>query len=123
MVEPMVAVVAADHPLAGRDAIDLAELRDDRFITFREGAGLRRILGAAAAQAGFTPQVAFESNNVLRGCALASQGLGVSIVPASDAAAAESAGRRRAAQRPAAARRDARVAPPPAPLAGRARLP
>ena len=87
MVEPMVAVVAADHPLAGRDAIDLAELRDDRFITFREGAGLRRILGAAAAQAGFTPQVAFESNNVLRGCALASQGLGVSIVPASDAAA------------------------------------
>ena len=35
---------------------------------------------------GFTPQVAFESNNVLRGCALASRGLGVSIVPASDAA-------------------------------------
>ena len=87
MVEPLVAVMAPDHPLAGRDAIDLAELRDERFITYREGAGLRRILTAATARAGFTPQVAFESNNARRGCALAARGLGVSIVPASDAAA------------------------------------
>lgn len=87
MVEPMVAVMAPDHPLAGRGTIDLADLRDERFITFREGAGLRRILMRAAAEAGFTPQVAFESNNVLRGCALASRGLGVSIVPASDSLA------------------------------------
>lgn len=85
LVEPMVAVMATDHPLAGRGRVALAELRDERFITFREGAGLRRILLAATAEAGFAPQIAFESNNVLRGRALAARGLGVSIVPVSDA--------------------------------------
>jgi len=84
LVEPMVAVMATDHPLADCERIDLAQLRDDRFITFREGAGLRRILLAAAAEAGFVPQIAFESNNAVRGRALAARGLGVSIVPASD---------------------------------------
>jgi LysR family transcriptional regulator, transcription activator of glutamate synthase operon len=87
LVEPMVAVMAADHRLAARDELALGDLRDERFITFREGAGLRRILLAAAAEAGFAPQIAFESNNVLRGRALAARGLGVSVVPASDAAA------------------------------------
>ncbi len=87
LVEPMVAVMAIDHPLAGRTRLDLADLRDERFITFREGAGLRRILLAATAEAGFVPQIAFESNNVLRGRALAARGLGVSVVPTSDATA------------------------------------
>ncbi len=87
LVEPLVAVVATDHPLAGRRRARLADLRDERFVTYREGAGLRRILVAAARAAGFEPQVAFETNNSLRGRALAARGLGVAVIPASDAAA------------------------------------
>ena len=85
VIESLVAVLAADHPLAGRTRVRLADLKDERFITFREGAGLRRILLGAAAEAGFEPQIAFESNNVLRGRSLAARGLGVTIVPKSDA--------------------------------------
>lgn len=82
--EPLVAVVAADHPFADRDGVRLADLRDEPFITFREGAGLRRILLNAAAEVGFEPQIAFESNNVVRCRALASRGLGVTVLPVSE---------------------------------------
>lgn len=85
LVEPLVAVVATDHPLAGRDRVPLAALRDERFVTYRAGAGLRRILLIACREAGFEPQLAFETNNSLRGRALAARGLGVAVIPASDA--------------------------------------
>jgi DNA-binding transcriptional LysR family regulator len=85
VVESLVAILPIDHRLAGRSRLRFEELRGERFITFREGAGLRRILIEAAAEAGFEPQIAFESNNVLRGRSLASRGLGVAIVPTSDA--------------------------------------
>jgi LysR family transcriptional activator of glutamate synthase operon len=87
LVEPLVAVVATDHRLAARRSARLADLRDERFVTYREGAGLRRILLGAAREAGFEPQIAFETNTSLRGRALAGRGLGVAIIPASDAAA------------------------------------
>lgn len=85
LVEPLVAVVAPGHPLAGRDRVPLTALRDERFVTYREGAGLRRILLSACHEAGFEPQLAFETNNALRGRALAARGLGVAVIPASDA--------------------------------------
>lgn len=84
LVEPLVAVVARDHPLAQRDRVTLADLREERFVAYREGAGLRRILVTACREAGFEPQLAFESNNSLRGRALAARGLGVALIPASD---------------------------------------
>jgi DNA-binding transcriptional LysR family regulator len=85
--EPLVAVVAAGHALAGRKQVRLAELADEPFITFREGAGLRRILDHAAETAGFRPQIAFESNNVVRCRSLAARGLGVTVLPASEVGA------------------------------------
>ncbi|QEC47363.1 LysR family transcriptional regulator [Baekduia soli] len=84
VTEPLVVLLAPDHRLAGRGRLRIAELRDERFISFREGAGLRRILDAAALEAGFEPQIAFETNEVQRAQALASRGLGVTIVPESD---------------------------------------
>jgi LysR family transcriptional activator of glutamate synthase operon len=87
LVEPLVAVMATTHRLAQRRRLKLADLRDERFITYREGAGLRRILLAAARDAGFAPQLAFETNNALRGRALAARGLGVTMLPESDARA------------------------------------
>src|SRR5215211_3215712 len=82
--EPLVALLAPGDPRARRRRIRLADLRDDPFITFRRGAGIRRLVEAAAREAGFEPQIAFETDEVPRARALASRGLGVTIVPRHD---------------------------------------
>ena len=71
------------HPLAGRRRLRFAELAGEEFIGFREGWALRHILEQAAAEAGFTPQIAFESNEVTRIRALVARGLGVAVLPRS----------------------------------------
>src|ERR687895_2266248 len=83
--EPLVALLATDHPLAARRRIDMAELRDERFVVFGEGGSLRRIVVQGAREAGFEPTLAFESTEGARIRAMASRGLGVALAPASEA--------------------------------------
>ena len=83
--EELVAVLPGDHPLAGRRRVRLGELAQDSFISFREGARLRELLVTAAAAAGFEPRIALESNESRRIRSLVSRGLGVAILPRSDA--------------------------------------
>jgi LysR family transcriptional activator of glutamate synthase operon len=82
--EELVAVLPPDHRLAGRAQVQLAELAQDAFISFREGARLRELLVIAAAAAGFTPRIALESNESRRIRSLVSRGLGVAILPRYD---------------------------------------
>jgi LysR family transcriptional activator of glutamate synthase operon len=82
--EELVAVLPPDHRLAGRRQVQLAELAQDAFISFREGARLRELLVSAAATAGFAPRIALESNESRRIRSLVSRGLGVAILPRSD---------------------------------------
>jgi LysR family transcriptional activator of glutamate synthase operon len=82
--EELVAVLPPDHRLAGRRQVQLAELAQDAFISFREGARLRELLVSAAAAAGFAPRIALESNESRRIRSLVSRGLGVAILPRSD---------------------------------------
>jgi LysR family transcriptional activator of glutamate synthase operon len=86
--EELVAVLPADHRLAGRDGVGLHELAGDPFISFRNGSRLRELLDSAAAGAGFEPRIALESNESRRIRSLVSSGLGVAILPRSDAAGA-----------------------------------
>ena len=59
--EPLVAVVARGHPLAGRRTIDLHELAEvSPFIEMRAESGLRLQVDAAFDRAGVTRTVAFE---------------------------------------------------------------
>src|ERR671914_2400144 len=83
--EPLVALLAPGHRLAGRRRIDMAELRDERFVVFGEGGSLRRIVVQGAREAGFEPALAFESTESARIRAIASRGLGVALLPASEA--------------------------------------
>jgi DNA-binding transcriptional LysR family regulator len=83
--EPLVALLAPGHPLAGRRRIDMAELRDERFVVFGEGGSLRRIVVQGAREAGFEPLLAFESSELPRIRAMAARGLGVALLPASEA--------------------------------------
>ena len=83
--EELVAVLPTAHPLAGRDGVTLTELAGDPFISFRPGSRLRELLDSAAAGAGFEPRIALESNESRRIRSLVSGGLGVAILPRSDA--------------------------------------
>ncbi|MDI2130954.1 LysR family transcriptional regulator [Yinghuangia seranimata] len=77
-------VVPADHRLAGRRRVRLAEAAGEPFVCMGPGYGLRRITDALCAEAGFVPQVAFEGEeaDTLRG--LVAAGLGVALLPAPD---------------------------------------
>jgi LysR family transcriptional regulator, transcription activator of glutamate synthase operon len=83
--EPLVALLAPGHRLARRRRLDMAELREERFIVFGEGGSLRRIVVQGAREAGFEPTLAFESTESARIRAMASRGLGVALLPASEA--------------------------------------
>ena len=86
VTEELVAVLPTQHPLATRERVRLADLAGDPFISFRAGSRLRELLDSAAAEAGFEPRITLESNESRRIRSLVSGGLGVAILPRSDAA-------------------------------------
>lgn len=91
-VERLVAVVPADSPLSGRRLVTIAELVEDRrFIHFTRGSGLRRRVDAAFARTGVPPAGSFEMGQILDMIRLAARGVGVTIVPHTDALEAERA--------------------------------
>jgi LysR family transcriptional regulator, transcription activator of glutamate synthase operon len=87
ITEELVALLPPAHRLAGRRRIRMTELGPDDFITFREGARLRELLQSAGQEARFEPRIVLESNDPQRIRRLVSRGLGVAILPRSDAEA------------------------------------
>jgi len=85
--EPLVAAVAPDDPLAGRESVTLRGLAERPLITLPPGSGLRTVLDAACAAAGVRPRVAFEAGDPVMLARLAAQGMGVAVLPGSAAAA------------------------------------
>jgi DNA-binding transcriptional LysR family regulator len=83
--EELVVLLPPDHPLSHHRQVRMAELADEQFISFREGARLRELLFGAGRYAGFEPRVTLESNESRRVRRLVSRGLGVAILPRSDA--------------------------------------
>jgi LysR family hydrogen peroxide-inducible transcriptional activator len=71
------------HPLAGRKHIAWSSLQAEEFILFKPGSGLRQVVLHLAQQAGFHPQVVFESGDIGSIRALVSEGVGISIFPQS----------------------------------------
>ncbi|WP_059013077.1 LysR family transcriptional regulator [Streptomyces specialis] len=74
-------VVPADHRLATRRRVRLAEAAEEPFVTLEPGYGLRRLTDILCERAGFRPRVAFEGEEpeTLRG--LVAAGLGVALLP------------------------------------------
>lgn len=81
LVEPLRLAVPPDHALAEREEVRLAEVAGETFNLLRPGYGLRDTTEKLCAQAGFTPHVGFEGEEVetLRG--LVTAGLGVALLP------------------------------------------
>src|SRR5215218_10403529 len=88
VTEELVAALPTDHSLAGREGVTLSELATDAFISFRVGSRLRELLQSGAAAAGFEPRITLESNESRRIRSLVSTGLGVAVLPRSDAVGA-----------------------------------
>jgi DNA-binding transcriptional LysR family regulator len=80
MDDPMFLAVARDHPLADRDEVTMADLRDEVWI---EGRGniVSHALRAAAARAGFEPRIGFESTQWLGKQGLVAAGVGITLIP------------------------------------------
>ncbi|HEY2520790.1 MAG TPA: LysR family transcriptional regulator [Streptosporangiaceae bacterium] len=84
--DPLVAVVAPRHRLAGRARVEVAELAGPgAFIHFRRGSGIRRYVEAAFGRAGVAAPGGFEVSQVHDMIRLAAQGVGATIVPRSAA--------------------------------------
>jgi DNA-binding transcriptional LysR family regulator len=81
-IEPLVAVVAADHPLAERTSVRLHQLAGaGRFIDFRPHTTLWNKVESMSAAAGVERQVMCELGNIPSMVELASTGVAAAIVP------------------------------------------
>jgi DNA-binding transcriptional LysR family regulator len=83
--EELVVVLPLDHRLAEHGTLRMADLADEQFISYREGARLRELLSFAGRHAGFDPQIKLESNESERIKRLVARNMGVAILPRSDA--------------------------------------
>jgi LysR family transcriptional activator of glutamate synthase operon len=82
--EELVVLLPLGHLLSGRRQVRMAQLAQERFISYRQGARLRELLEGAGRHAGFEPRVTLESNESERIRRLVARGLGVAILPRSD---------------------------------------
>ncbi|WP_026360293.1 LysR family transcriptional regulator [Amycolatopsis nigrescens] len=73
--------VPAQHPLARRRQVRVAELADEDFVQLEHGYGLRQITDDVCAAAGFQPRITFEGqeSDTVRG--LVAAGFGVALLP------------------------------------------
>ena len=81
--QPLCLAVPTGHPLDLHRGIDLADVAGEQFIGFKPGFGMRRISDEWCRQAGFTPNLAFEGEDVATVRGLVAAGLGVALLPAS----------------------------------------
>ncbi|MEV6768674.1 LysR substrate-binding domain-containing protein [Nocardia sp. NPDC051030] len=73
--------VARHHRLAAQHTVDLTELAEERFIANPPSYHLRHMLDSWCAEAGFTPNVAFEITEFETLRALVAHGLGIALLP------------------------------------------
>jgi DNA-binding transcriptional LysR family regulator len=75
--EAMLAVLAPDHPLAGRERIRVADLADDTWTA----PSREHLIYRTCVAAGFEPRIAFVTRDVLASRGLVASGLAVTLMP------------------------------------------
>ena len=80
MDDPHLVALARSHPLAQRERLTLADLRDETWIEGRPSECTNALL-AAAERAGFEPRIAFEAAQWLGKQGLVAAGVGVTLIP------------------------------------------
>jgi LysR family transcriptional activator of glutamate synthase operon len=85
--EELVLIVAQGHRLAGRPSVEISDLAAERLVVSPAGATIRKTVLGAARDRGVELDVGFETREVSRIRALVAAGLGVAVLPRSDAEA------------------------------------
>jgi DNA-binding transcriptional LysR family regulator len=80
--EPMHLVLPASHPMAGRTDVGLVDVAAEPFIMLRSPFSLRQLTELLCANAGFSPSIPFETDDLSTIRGLVAAGLGVAIIPA-----------------------------------------
>jgi DNA-binding transcriptional LysR family regulator len=79
--DPMHVALPADHPLASRPAVSLADLRDEQWVQTSAQSPCARHVVRSCLAAGFEPDVAFESDDYETVQGLVAAGVGVALIP------------------------------------------
>jgi DNA-binding transcriptional LysR family regulator len=75
--ESMLAVLATDHPLAGRETLAIAELADEMWTAPSRD----HLVYRACVEAGFEPRIVFVTRDVLAARGIVASGLAVTLMP------------------------------------------
>ncbi|PAV29420.1 LysR family transcriptional regulator [Virgibacillus profundi] len=81
--ENISALLPLSHPLAERKSLHLNDLKHDEFVSFPKGFILEKMLIDSCRQAGFTPKVSSEGEDLDAIKGLVSAGIGVTLLPES----------------------------------------
>lgn len=79
--DPMVVVVASEHPLADQGAVSMGQLAGDPWIIRSDGHPVVEVLHRSALAAGFEPRISFEANDYQEAQAMVSVGFGIALAP------------------------------------------
>lgn len=80
--QALVLVLPIGHPLAEREVVDLADVRDDAFLVLDRRFDARQRADALCSAAGFRPQIALEADDLVTLRGYVAAGLGVAVLPA-----------------------------------------
>src|SRR3984885_3113701 len=79
--DPMQVALPADHPLADKRGLSLADLRDEQWVQTSESSPCARHVVRLCLAAGFEPKVTFESDDYETVQGLVAAGVGVALIP------------------------------------------
>ncbi|WP_106581368.1 LysR family transcriptional regulator [Murinocardiopsis flavida] len=79
--DPLDLVVPADHPLAARSTVTLADTADEPWIVGRPGSTYYHLVLTMCMAAGFIPDIAHHADEWDTGSALVAHGFGIILVP------------------------------------------
>ncbi|MCI2256572.1 LysR family transcriptional regulator [Domibacillus sp. PGB-M46] len=83
ITDEFVLYVHKNHPLAGRNAVRISELKDEQFILFSEEFTLHDYIKKVCMNAGFTPEVSYQSSQWDLILELVSSEFGITLLPKS----------------------------------------
>ena len=79
--EPLVAVCAPGHPLAGRRNVTLGDLVAETFVDLLRDWGTRQLIDQSFSESRLTRKIGFEVNDPATQLDLVAHGLGIALVP------------------------------------------
>ena len=79
--DPTMLVVSADHPLADRKRVDMADLAAEEWVVREPDHPVAEVLDRSCRAAGFSPRIAFHANDYQEAQAMVSVGLGIALAP------------------------------------------